>query len=189
MALNFAKKNTPDLIFLDIMMPEMDGFEVCRRLKSDENLCHIPIIFISALDDIANKVTAFSFGEVDYITKPFQEEEVFARMENHLKLRRAQKELEKYNHDLEEYEIMKQHVDLGALTLQKVHEQYPSNSFVNMGVLLTKHHHEKWNGKGFPHEEAVDIIREESGQSFDPIIVDAFLLLESSFEDVFRNFQ
>ena len=316
MALLSAEQYPPDLILLDITMPQMDGFEVCRRIKSDLKLCDIPVIFISALDDTANKVKALNHGGVDYVTKPFQEEEVFARVETHLKLRRVQKELERYNHNLEElvqekvqeisdsqmatlvslsnlaefrdettgshiertrefcrmlatqlgvnspyaasitptfiqdiycaaplhdigkvgipdnillksskllpeeFEVMKNHVILGALTLQKVLEQYSKNSFVKMGILLTKHHHEKWNGKGYPeglsgetiplparimaladvydalrsrrpykdgftHEEAVRIICEESEQSFDPVVVDAFLALSKDFDEVF----
>ena len=318
MALQYARQNPPDLIFLDIMMPQMDGFEVCRRLKSEESLLDIPVIFISALDDTANIVKALSCGGVDYITKPFQEEEVFARMETHLKLRKVQKELESTNmhleelvqekikeiadsqlatlvalsklaefrdettghhlertsefckmlavhlsakspyihnitpdfirniyysaplHDIgkvgipdnillkqgkllpEEFEVMKKHVLLGSLALQKVLDEYPRNSFVNMGVQLTRYHHEKWNGKGYPdglsgeaiplparimaladvydalrsrrpykegitHEESVRIIREDSGQSFDPVIVDAFLALADDFADVFSR--
>jgi putative two-component system response regulator len=319
-ALQHAKQYPPDLIFLDIMMPHMDGFEVCKRLKSDEKLRDIPVVFISALDDTANKVNAFFHGGVDYITKPFQEAEVFARLETHLKLRRVQMQLQRYNlqleelvqekvreitdsqmatlvamsklaefrdettgkhiertqefcrmlavqlsksskyagsitpdfvqniyfsaplHDIgkvgipdnillkpgkllaEEFEVMKTHAILGARTLQKVLEKYPNNSFVNMGVQLTKYHHEKWNGKGYPeglageaiplparimavadvydalrskrsykegfsHEETVRIISQESGQSFDPVIVEAFLAVEKDFADIFEGMQ
>ncbi len=78
----------PDLILLDILMPGMDGYEVCRRLKADEGTREIPVIFISALDETLDKVKAFSLGGVDYITKPFQEEEVLARVNTHLTMRR-----------------------------------------------------------------------------------------------------
>lgn len=318
MALLSAQQEAPDLILLDITMPEMDGFEVCSHLKKDEKLKDIPVIFISALDDTDNKVKALSYGGVDYVTKPFQGEEVFARVETHLKLSKAQKELEKYNkqleqlvhekvrevtdsqmatlvalsslaeyrdettgahiqrtrdycrllathlaqkspyaeqideafvrniyhaaplHDIgkvgipdnillkpgalthEEYEIMKKHVDLGVLTLKKVFEQYPKNSFVNTGLMLTKHHHEKWNGQGYPEglkgldiplearimalsdvydalrarrpykkgflqSDTVEIIREESGEAFDPVLVEAFLELQDEFNEIFEK--
>ncbi len=93
-ALEAIKHRLPDLILLDIRMPEMDGFEVCRRLKADERTRDVPIIFISALKETGDKVKAFQAGGVDYITKPIQEGEVLARVEIHLSLRRLQKELE-----------------------------------------------------------------------------------------------
>ena len=101
MALNAATKNPPDLILLDINMPDMDGFEVCKRLKADERLQEIPVLFISALTEIENKVKAFKAGGVDYVTKPFQLEEVQARVEAHLRLRKMEIELERYNLHLE----------------------------------------------------------------------------------------
>ncbi|MBX3178794.1 MAG: hybrid sensor histidine kinase/response regulator [Candidatus Hydrogenedentes bacterium] len=94
MALRAAAANPPDLILLDIMMPEMDGFEVCRRLKADERLGETPVIFISALDDTANMLRAFNSGGVDYVSKPFQESEVLARVAAHLRLRQQQLEIE-----------------------------------------------------------------------------------------------
>ena len=75
-ALATIQKHRPDLVLLDIMMPEMDGFEVCRRLKADEHIRNIPVIFLSASNETLDKVKAFSIGGVDYITKPFQAEEV-----------------------------------------------------------------------------------------------------------------
>lgn len=99
-ALIMAQSELPDLILLDIMMPEMDGYEVCRCLKQIEGLKNIPIIFISALHETMDKVKAFSAGGVDYITKPFQFEEVQARVKTHLKIRRLQIELEKQNQQL-----------------------------------------------------------------------------------------
>jgi signal transduction histidine kinase len=102
LALQAAKSDPPDLILLDINMPEMNGYEVCRRLKADPPLAAIPVIFISALNETMDKVKAFGLGGVDYITKPFQFEEVHARVETHLKLRRLQKELERQNRQLQE---------------------------------------------------------------------------------------
>jgi len=86
LALKAAQKAAPDLILLDVQMPGLDGYEVCRQLKGDPQTRDIPVIFISALDDVLDKVEAFQVGGVDYITKPFQIEEVLARVENQLAL-------------------------------------------------------------------------------------------------------
>jgi putative two-component system response regulator len=94
LALKAVENEPPDLILLDINMPEMDGYEVCRNLKGDKRFREIPVIFISALAETLDKVKAFGTGGVDYITKPFQFEEVEARVETHLKLRRYQAHLE-----------------------------------------------------------------------------------------------
>ena len=101
LALSAARKDPPDLILLDINMPEMNGYEVCEHLKSDEGLKGIPVIFISALTEQLDKVKAFATGGVDYITKPFQMEELHARVETHLKVRRLQIALEETNARLE----------------------------------------------------------------------------------------
>jgi two-component system, sensor histidine kinase and response regulator len=102
LALAEAIQNPPDLILLDINMPEMNGYEVCERLKSDERLSDIPVIFLSALNEIHDKVKAFGSGGVDYIPKPFQIEEVHARVETHLKLHDLQRSLKLQNERLEE---------------------------------------------------------------------------------------
>lgn len=99
-ALSTAHMEPPDLILLDIRMPEMDGYEVCERLKADPRTREIPVLFISALNGTLDKVKAFSVGAVDYITKPFQPEEVVARVETHLSLRRLQQRLQKDNSQL-----------------------------------------------------------------------------------------
>lgn len=92
----------PDLILLDIMMPGMDGVEVCRALKEYKHMQEIPVIFISALEDVDDKINAFTSGGVDYVTKPFQPEELLARVETHLTLRRVQQQLEEQNNQLDE---------------------------------------------------------------------------------------
>jgi signal transduction histidine kinase len=97
LALDAARHAPPDLILLDIHMPEMDGFEVCRRLKAEEGLKEIPVLFISALAETKDKVSAFDAGGVDYITKPFQVEEVLARVRTHLELRQTRRELKRKN--------------------------------------------------------------------------------------------
>jgi len=94
MALTAAQAAPPDLILLDIRMPDMNGYDVCERLKSDEDTRDIPIIFISAMDATEDKVKAFNVGGVDYVTKPFQLEEVLARVETHLALRYLQSSLQ-----------------------------------------------------------------------------------------------
>ena len=91
-ALKAVQADPPDLILLDILMPEMDGYEVCSVLKSNEYTSHIPIIFISALTEMKDIVKAFQAGGVDYITKPFQMEEVLARVRTHLELQNAIRE-------------------------------------------------------------------------------------------------
>lgn len=93
MALTAVQTVCPDLILLDINMPQMDGYTVCANLKQDERLQNIPIIFLSALDDTLDKVKAFQVGGVDYITKPFQIEEVLARIENQLIIHRQRQQL------------------------------------------------------------------------------------------------
>ena len=100
LALSGILQSLPDLILLDIMMPEMDGYEVCEHLKSDELTRDIPVIFISAINEVMDKVKAFAVGGVDYITKPFQVEEVLARVETHLALRSLQKNLIHKNDEL-----------------------------------------------------------------------------------------
>lgn len=239
LALKAIEIEPPDLILLDITMPEMDGFEVCRRLKQDVRFRDIPIIFISALTETLDKVKAFGIGGVDYVTKPFQFEEVEARVETHLKLRRYQTHLEElvaeqvdeisasqistifalsklaesrdnetgehmervqifcrmlaekigqeqpytrviddafindiFNasplHDIgkvgipdhvllkpgeltpAEFDIMKKHSNVGAITLEAVCDIYRKNVFINMGISIARHHHECWDGTGYP---------------------------------------
>ena len=101
MALKAAMNNPPDLILLDILMPDMNGYDVCKRLKAEDTLKQIPVLFISALNEAEDKVKAFSSGGVDYVAKPFQLEEVLARVETHLHIRQMQMELEKYTLHLE----------------------------------------------------------------------------------------
>ncbi len=102
LALRSVAAKVPDLILLDIKMPDMDGYEVCRRLKSDEQSRQVPVIFISALEETSDKVKGFNAGGVDYITKPFQPEEVLARVRIHLDLRRLQVQLERAYKDMED---------------------------------------------------------------------------------------
>ena len=100
-ALAIAEKARPSLILLDIMMPEMDGFEVCRRLKADPALSDIPVIYLSALTDTEDKVKGLELGAVDYIAKPFQPEEVIARVNTHLTISSLKKMLAEKNQELQ----------------------------------------------------------------------------------------
>lgn len=102
MAIRAARSAPPDLILLDIMMPEMNGYEVCEQLKADGQTSDIPIIFISALDEVLDKVKAFHIGGVDFITKPFQVEEVLARVEHQLTIRRLSQQLQRQNERLQQ---------------------------------------------------------------------------------------
>ncbi|QIR40269.1 response regulator [Tolypothrix sp. PCC 7910] len=105
MALQAAQREVPDLILLDVNMPEMNGYEVCQQLKLVEKTRNIPIIFISALDDLKDKVKAFELGAQDYITKPFKELEVLARIKNQLLIRQQQQLLIQQNQRLEEAKV------------------------------------------------------------------------------------
>ena len=101
-ALATVQDYPPDLILLDVMMPEMTGYEVCEKLKSSPKTRSIPVIFLSALDDVSDKVKAFDLGGVDYITKPFHNKEVLARVANHLTIQNQQKLLKEQTKQLEE---------------------------------------------------------------------------------------
>jgi two-component system, sensor histidine kinase and response regulator len=102
LALQAVDSVPPDLILLDVNMPEMNGFEVCKRLKAKSQTKHIPVIFISALNDTSDKANAFRVGGVDYITKPYQFEEVEARIRTHIELKRVRLELSDQNYVLRE---------------------------------------------------------------------------------------
>lgn len=116
-ALLSVQKERPDLILLDIMMPDMNGYEVCHHLKADVRTRDIPIIFISALDEGLEKAAAFSVGGVDYLTKPFQAEELIARVHTHLALHQMRQALQEKNEILE-----KQNAELDAFAHTVAHD-------------------------------------------------------------------
>ncbi len=124
-ALQAARSEPPDLVLLDVNMPDMDGYEVCRRLKADATLQAVPVIFISAMDGVIDKVKAFSAGGVDYIAKPFHLAEVESRVRTHLELARLRQELARDNTRLEELvahrtrELAKAHARLAILDQAK----------------------------------------------------------------------
>ncbi len=151
-ALAAASVNPPDLILLDIRMPGMDGFAVCERLKADPALRDIPVLFISALDEVQDKVQAFAAGGADYVTKPFQAEEVHARVLVHLQNRLLQTELRCYTEELEELVAIRT-MDLEEANrqlerLQKLKSDFlmmishelrtPANGVLGMGSILAE---------------------------------------------------
>ncbi|MBW4615387.1 MAG: EAL domain-containing protein [Desmonostoc vinosum HA7617-LM4] len=133
MALIACQTVLPDLILLDIMMPEIDGYEVCKRFKSWDLTADIPVIFISALDDVFDKVKAFKIGGVDYITKPFEVQEVLARVQNQLALRAAQQEILNLNIELEQR--VKQRTGELEKTLQKLQSEIISRQQLQKKLL------------------------------------------------------
>ena len=159
MALASAAQCPPDLILLDINMPEMNGFEVCGRLKSDPRLARIPVIFLSALNETEDKIKALRSGGVDYVTKPFQLAEVQARVETHLQLHCLQRALEQQNQDLEEQvrkrarELVEAHARLQILDRSKsdflhliCHEfRTPLNGILGLTELIWDESGSKWD--------------------------------------------
>ncbi len=139
LALNAVRSQHPDIILLDIMMPEISGFEVCEKLKADEYTRDIPVIFISAINETFDKVRAFEIGGVDYISKPIETKEVLARIRTHLALREAQQQLQRQNTELRN---AKESAEASTIAKSEFlanmsHEiRTPMNAIVNMTRLL-----------------------------------------------------
>ncbi|MGD9150812.1 MAG: response regulator [Desulfobacterales bacterium] len=135
-ALSIAGKAKPNLILLDIMMPEIDGYEVCRRLKADPATAEIPVIFLSALTDTKDKVHGLDLGAVDYVTKPFQPDEVIARVNTHLTIYRLKKALDQKNKELQEAnELLEERVKKRTAQLQelnKAYQRFVPREFLNL---------------------------------------------------------
>jgi two-component system sensor histidine kinase ChiS len=135
-ALSIATKAHPSLILLDIMMPGIDGFEVCRRLQSNPDTQEIPVIFLSALDDTKDKVKGLDAGAVDYVSKPFQPEEVIARVNTHLTISRLKKTLAEKNqellaaNDVLEERVRERTAELAALN--HVYERFVPREFLDL---------------------------------------------------------
>ncbi|MBW4586408.1 hybrid sensor histidine kinase/response regulator [Aetokthonos hydrillicola Thurmond2011] len=136
-ALQQIEREIPDLVLLDITMPGIDGFETCRRLKANPFTRDIPIIFMTALSDMENKVKALNLGAVDYVTKPFQEQEVLGRVKTHLQLRRFTQKLE--------HEVAQKTLELQNSQLQIVQ----SEKMASLGNLVAGVAHEINNPLGF----------------------------------------
>ncbi len=138
----------PDLILLDINMPDMNGYEVCQQFKTREGTRDIPVIFLSALNDVFDKVQAFSVGGVDYVTKPFQVEEVLARIQTHLTLRSLQTSLEQKNIALQQ----------ALLELQTTQKQLiQSEKLATLGQLVANVAHEMNTPLGAIHSSVKNI--------------------------------
>ena len=148
MGIRSAENDPPDIILLDVTMPEMNGYEVCRELKENDLLKNIPVIFISALTETFDKVAAFESGGVDYITKPIQIEEALARVRTHLSLRKYQYLLETRNQDLQE-----------AMTLLKETQGQLINSekMASLGVLTAGIAHEINNPISFIYSSSLGL--------------------------------
>lgn len=127
MALRVAQSGTLDLILLDIKMPDMNGYEVCEKLKANPQTVKIPVIFISALDDALDKVRAFQIGGSDYITKPFQVPEVLARVENQLTIRKLQQEREEQNRKLQQEIDERKKAELAAERALRAKSEFLTN--------------------------------------------------------------
>ncbi|MEK7991569.1 MAG: hybrid sensor histidine kinase/response regulator [Thiotrichaceae bacterium] len=131
-ALNQVSLAKPDLILLDVMMPKLDGFETCRRLKANDETKDIPVIFMTALTETVDKVKGFDAGAVDYVTKPIQQEEVLARINSHLMLRQLQKTLEVKNGELQQ-----QNQELESFAHTVAHDlKNPINAIINYTEML-----------------------------------------------------
>jgi DNA-binding NtrC family response regulator len=137
LAIDSAISQPPALILLDVKMPGMDGFEVCRRLKQDERTRDVPVIFISALHEVEDKLRGFEVGGVDYITKPFQEQEVLARVRTHLELRSMQLHLEEL-------------VEKRTAEVVKLKNQIEQENIYLRKEIEVKHKHEEIIGNSDP---------------------------------------
>lgn len=132
-ALKCLQHYQPDLILLDISMPGIDGFETCRRLKADRNTSHIPVIFLTALSDTVNKVKGLELGGVDYITKPFDQAELLARIKVHINLKKAQMQL------IQESKLSM----LGELVARIAHEINNPMTFIYTNINHAAQYHEE----------------------------------------------
>ncbi|KOR36499.1 hypothetical protein AM228_12070 [Planktothricoides sp. SR001] len=136
-ALNVVKSEPPDLILLDILMPEMDGYEVCRYLKAEASTASIPVIFLTALDDEVDKLKAFEVGGIDYITKPFHMKEVMARIENQLTIQRQRRAIAEQNEQLKAQNIRLEQLNTELIKLNSKLEQ--SNQDLEQFAYIASH--------------------------------------------------
>jgi len=171
-ALVSVKNNPPDIILLDIMMPNMNGFEMCRMLKSDQKTADIPVIFISALSETAEKVKAFETGGVDYIEKPFKAEEAIARIRIHLTILKQKQELQKALQQLKQMQAQlvrsEKMSSLGVLTAGIAHEINNSINFIHGGAIALEMSFkdlrtimQKYDAIDTPEDGTVDAILKE----------------------------
>jgi two-component system, sensor histidine kinase and response regulator len=176
-ALRISDMAMPNLILLDVMMPGLSGFEVCERLKNHEKMQDIPIIFMTALTDIVDKVKGFSLGAEDYITKPFQQEEVLARVNAHLKIHQLTNQLQVQNQQLQQqkFELETRNEELEAFCRTVAHDlKNPINVIKGYTEMLVADY-----SPGTPlDEEAIQIFNLNTQASDKMInIIDSLLLL------------
>ena len=169
-AIQKAKYAQPDLILLDVMMSGIDGFETCKILKEDENTKEIPIIFMTALADTVDKVKGFKLGAADYITKPFQHEEVLARINAQLNFSNLKKQLQTRTIELE-----KSNLELDAFARTVAHDlKNPLNAIVGYSEILT----EECNVNSRPDEEIIETVHMVNKAGHKMInIIESLLLL------------
>lgn len=172
-ALDLVQHMLPDIILLDVMMPGMDGYEVCRRLKAADPTRDIPVIFISALNDSLDKVHAFQAGGIDYITKPFQLEEVLARVGTHLKLRDSQQYLKEKNIQLHQEIQDRQQAE------QELHQR-------NQELFLVNRFSQMFSSS-LEFDQVIDTILGELKQQLDVFSISVWLVLPETGELVCRQ--
>jgi two-component sensor histidine kinase len=179
-----AKYTHPDLILLDVIMPDVDGFETCRQLKNNEETRDIPIIFMTALSEMQNKVMGFELGAVDYITKPIQKEELLARVRVHLQLRALTRTLEQQNHRLTvevqqrvttEMALQQLNQKLETLVDQRAAQLRQSNEKLKLSlnekeVLLKEVHHRVKNNLNV----IISLLSLQSKSFNDPKVIEVF---------------
>lgn len=164
----------PDLILLDIMMPHIDGFEVCRRLQADPETKEIPVIFITALGSVEDKITGFKSGCVDYVTKPFQNDEILARIRNHLELSQMRESLQVQNEQLQS-----QNEALDAYARTVAHDlKNPLNLVLNFAKFIEDEN----ILSGVPKNDLGRII--DSADQMNHIIHDLLLLAQLRKEEI-----
>jgi two-component system sensor histidine kinase/response regulator len=181
--LTIAAKEKPDIILLDVKIPDLDGFEVCRRLKASETTEDIPVIFMTSLANTVDKVRGFALGAVDYVTKPIQAEEVFARVRTHLTIQRLQRNLEEKNVRLEQ-EIAEREIliaELNAFAHTVAHDlKNPLGVTINYAQLL-RGYYDKMSPEDL-NQSLEMIVR--NGQKMANIINELLLLASIRKEEV-----
>jgi signal transduction histidine kinase len=183
-ALELIEYQYPDLILLDVMMPGIDGFETCRRLKANAKTQAIPVIFMTALSETVNKVKGFELGAVDYVTKPIHQEEVLARINTHLTIRNLQQQLQAKNAELEttnveletkNAELEAKNAELDAFSYTVAHDlKNPLGYLISMSDLLLDEESEQISPQA---HQCLQHIFKSSQKMID--IVNALLLLAS----------
>ncbi len=180
-AIKSIQLDKPDLILLDLVMPDMDGYEVCEKLKNNQQTKNIPIIFISALDDTVAKVKALKAGGIDYISKPFRPEEVSARIQTHLSIRNMQKKLELQNIELQQEIIDRKKAETALkkaydIIDERVKERTRELSESNINLLEEIELHNKAKNDLRESEEKYRILVEHAADAFFLFTLDGKIL-------------